>query len=313
MAEREVSSSRSANSQATIASNTDCPKPLSTTIWIVPRDSAHLSRWLGDLHCGKVKDRKLRALPPKPPDARERLLQDIRARPKLNPVRHLLQAAAKPLPRSTATPHRDHQPCPGRKVIKPDFTLLLSDSFEDSDVDSEGGESPEKVGQWSSPLHCSPHPHPHPSLVREDMNATWHTGLVGSGHEGRGPRLQRRHTITICESPIEGKLAALQELPPVEEEEEPSPTEDQTPRFHYGADSLLSGLPDHTLHNGNNLLRGGAGRPMYRSEHRRSLTTGLTAIPEDEDATDCVGGGSGGAVCEEGEETFHARRAQTDP
>ena len=35
----------------------------------------------------QVKDRKLKSLPPKPPDPHEQLLQDIRAQPKLKPVK----------------------------------------------------------------------------------------------------------------------------------------------------------------------------------------------------------------------------------
>lgn len=103
----------------------------------------------------------------------------------------------------------------------------------------------------------------------------------------------------VCESPTDGKLA-MQELPPLEEEEEPSPSEEQTPRLHRGSDSPLSGLPDHTLHNGHMMLRGGGAvrhqGALYRSEHRRSLTSGLTAIPEDEDAADSAGGCDSGSV-----------------
>lgn len=110
---------------------------------------------------------------------------------------------------------------------------------------------------------------------------------TGSNSDARSTKLQRRHTIMVCESP-DAKLT-LQELPPLEEEEEPSP-EEQMPRLSCGSDSTLSGLPDHTMYNGNVLLRGGGvsrhQSPLYRSEHRRSLTSGLTAIPEVEDNTD---------------------------
>lgn len=121
--------------------------------------------------------------------------------------------------------------------------------------------------------------------------------MAASSHDSRSTKLQRRHTIMVCESPTDSKLA-MQELPPLEEEEEPSPSEEQTPRLQRGSDSLLSGLPDHTLHNGHSLLRGGGAArhqgALYRSEHRRSLTSGLTAIPEDEDAADSGAGGAGG-------------------
>jgi hypothetical protein len=131
-------------------------------------------------------------------------------------------------------------------------------------------------------------------------------------HHGGGTKLQRRHTIMVCESPTDGKLP-VQELPPLEEVEEPSPSEEQIPRLQRGSNSPLSGLPDHTLHNGHTMLRaqpsgragiagsgGGAstaGRhqgALYRSEHRRSLTMGLSAIPEVEDVSADGGGGGGG-------------------
>ena len=35
----------------------------------------------------QAQDRKLKSLPPKPPDPHERLLQDIRAGPKLRPIK----------------------------------------------------------------------------------------------------------------------------------------------------------------------------------------------------------------------------------
>ncbi|XP_070203043.1 protein spire homolog 1-like [Littorina saxatilis] len=260
----------------------------------------------------QVKDRKLKSLPPKPPDPIEQLFLDIKAQPKLRPVKdgRLVEKKRKStddsdeedddwdedadLETSRTKVSNEDSPPPARKLIKPDFNLLLSSSFEESEEDSEV-DSPERVSHRRarrfSPL----------SSPGKDMNATWHTGpgVGASSHEPRNTKLQRRHTIMVCESPTDTKLA-LQELPPLEEEEEPSPSEEQ-PTLHYGSDSPLSGLPDHTLHNGHTKLRsactGTATRhqgALYRSEHRRSLTMGLTAIPEDEDATDSAGMAVGG-------------------
>lgn len=259
----------------------------------------------------QVKDRKLKSLPPKPPDPREQLLQDIRAQPKLRPVRdgRLVDSpgsdesdeAAVDVETSRTRLSSEDSPPPARKVIKPDFNLLLTNSFEQESEDDSELDSPERLSnrtQRFSPLSS-------PAKDAHNMNATWHLGgvtVAAGGHDAHhGTKLQRRHTIMVCESPTECKLS-LQELPPLEEVEEPSPSEEQTPRLQRGSDSPLSGLPDHTLHNGHTLLRGGAGGntssggatrhqgALYRSEHRRSLTMGLTAIPEVEDASDSAGG-----------------------
>ncbi|PVD21244.1 hypothetical protein C0Q70_19415 [Pomacea canaliculata] len=235
----------------------------------------------------QVKDRKLRSLPPKPPDPHEQLLLDIRAKPKLRPVKdgRLVVETSR-----TKLGGEDSPPVT-RRVIKPDFSLFLTSSFEESEEDSEV-ESPERTPQHRRELwKLSPLNSP-----AKDMNATWHSaslmhlgGLghnVGNGLDGRNTRLQRRHTIMVCESPTDPKLPH-KELPPLEEVEEPSPSEEQTPRLQRGSDSTLSGLPDHTMHNGLVLLRGSRHQgALYKTEHRRSLTTGLTAIPEDEDNAD---------------------------
>ncbi|XP_025114708.1 protein spire homolog 1-like isoform X4 [Pomacea canaliculata] len=248
----------------------------------------------------QVKDRKLRSLPPKPPDPHEQLLLDIRAKPKLRPVKDgrlvvyedSLIADLFILETSRTKLGGEDSPPVTRRVIKPDFSLFLTSSFEESEEDSEV-ESPERTPQHRRELwKLSPLNSP-----AKDMNATWHSaaslmhlgGLghnVGNGLDGRNTRLQRRHTIMVCESPTDPKLPH-KELPPLEEVEEPSPSEEQTPRLQRGSDSTLSGLPDHTMHNGLVLLRGSRHQgALYKTEHRRSLTTGLTAIPEDEDNAD---------------------------
>ncbi|XP_076449610.1 protein spire homolog 1-like isoform X2 [Babylonia areolata] len=256
----------------------------------------------------QVKDRKLKSLPPKPPDPHERLLQDIRAQPKLKPVKdgRLVEKKSESKERreeqeenvdletSRTRLSSEDSPPPARKLIKPDFNLLLSSSFEESEEDSEV-DSPDKGGRPHgrrfSPLASPP---------KDNMNATWHTGPVaGPATDVRSTKLQRRHTIMVCESPTDGR--SLQELPPLEEEEEPSPSEEQTPRLQLGSDSPLSGLPDHTLHNGHVKLRhGGTSRhqgALHRMEHhRRSLTSALTAIPEDEDTGDGSPGGCDSSV-----------------
>ncbi|KAL8610320.1 hypothetical protein ACOMHN_041134 [Nucella lapillus] len=259
-----------------------------------------------------VKDRKLKSLPPKPPDPHERLLQDIRAQPKLRPVkdgRLIVETSRTRL-------NSEDSPPPTRKLIKPDFNLLLSTSFEESEEDSEL-DSPEKPGRHHSRRFSPP--------AKDSMNIAWHTSGCGGSPDARSTKLQRRHTIMVCESPTDSKhLALLQELPPLEEEEEPSPSEE--PRLQVGSDSPLSGLADHTLHNGHVLLRSGGATPRHQGagghhrgeHHRRSLTSSLTAIPEDEDSGDGgigggnSGGGSGG-VCDYGSSSLIPNRRHSMP
>lgn len=98
----------------------------------------------------------------------------------------------------------------------------------------------------------------------------------------------------VCDSSMDGKVAP-QELPPLEEEEEPSPVRES---HHFSSDSgsrQAHGLAvlSRTSFSDNDLpnqvtLRYPQGHPRrYSLEHRRSLTsmnTGLCAIPEMEDS-----------------------------
>ncbi|ESO94992.1 hypothetical protein LOTGIDRAFT_117664 [Lottia gigantea] len=138
----------------------------------------------------KAKDRKLKTLPPNPPDPRELLLSDIRSIPKLRPTsRTTLDSSDEEL-----------SPQPIRKIIKPDFNLLLNNSFDVS----------YNFNHYQSVPNMSEH-------VLFCSSACQHRNYATTS-ERRQCTLVRRHTIMVCESPTDGKVVQ-QELPPLEEEE----------------------------------------------------------------------------------------------
>ncbi|XP_071091664.1 protein spire homolog 1-like isoform X7 [Haliotis cracherodii] len=157
-----------------------------------------------------VKDRKLKSPPPKVHDPHELLLTDIRSMPKLRPIRdgRLVGESDKTSPVETSRTKlnrgdSDESPLPVRKVIKPDFTLLLNNSFEEELSDDEGNlgeESRIHVGASQiSPLSPVSPVHDHITPVMERPVLRDHTTAE------RVCKLQRRHTIMVCESPTEGK------------------------------------------------------------------------------------------------------------
>lgn len=98
----------------------------------------------------------------------------------------------------------------------------------------------------------------------------------------------------VCDSSLDGKVAS-QELPPLEEEEEPSPVRENHHISHQSLSKHAQGLAmlPRTSYSDNDLsiqvtLRNPQGLPRRSSlEHRRSLTSltsGLCAIPEIEDS-----------------------------
>ncbi|CAG5128874.1 unnamed protein product, partial [Candidula unifasciata] len=155
-------------------------------------------------------------------------------------------------------------PHPTKRVIKPDLNLLLNNSFE--------------LYSIISLIYL-------PSAARD--------AFLHDSSSHRPTKLQRRHTIMVCDSSMDGKLVPP-ELPPLEEEEEPSPvreshlfSSDSASRQAHGL-SVLSRTSFSDLDLSNQvILRYPPGHPRrYSLEHRRSLTslnTGLCAIPEMED------------------------------
>ncbi|KAK2153241.1 hypothetical protein LSH36_303g01013 [Paralvinella palmiformis] len=133
-----------------------------------------------------VNDRKLPSPPPSVCNPRELLLDAIRSEPKLRPT-----------PNSLVDITSDETNTPQRKIIKPNFSLCLSDEDEElsDSADDEFGDKNKVSPSPLSPLvPLSP-----PTL---DDQLTWPQTVV---HDlvttvtRESP--QRRHSITVCETP----------------------------------------------------------------------------------------------------------------
>lgn len=237
----------------------------------------------------RVDERKLKPKPPSPPDPHERLLTDIRSRPALRPVRQgrLVVQRSQGEPSSPSSCDSGEEELVGpkvKRVIKPDFNLLLNNSFEiKNESSSEDDQS--DISQHGSPLS---HSSPIYSSRKSWQRAVTRENLISESSRSR--QLQRRHTITVCESPTENTKVA-QDLPPLEEEDEPSPVREShflSPNIQPRHPSLARAASDNDLL-ANVTLRHHQGVSGRRSslDHRRSITsipTGLTAIPELDDS-----------------------------
>ncbi|KAH9503454.1 hypothetical protein Btru_067986 [Bulinus truncatus] len=226
-----------------------------------------------------VDERKLNPKPPSPPDPHELLLKEIRSRPKLRPVREGKLLVEKP---KVGLTDEAEVPRPAKRVIKADLSLLLNNYSEESSEDEDCTSN----HSLTSPVSFTAAVTPPMSWQRAVTKETLLSGNSGS----RPSRLQRRHTIMVCDSSMDGKVQS-QELPPLTEEEEPSPVR-ENPFSHQfsplgGGTNLLhrTSLSEHDLSN-HISLRNNQLRSRAALEHRRSLTslpTGLTSIPEMDD------------------------------
>eukprot|EP00106_Octopus_bimaculoides_P015641 XP_014783083.1 PREDICTED: protein spire homolog 1-like isoform X2 [Octopus bimaculoides] len=144
-----------------------------------------------------MKDRVVNKLPPRSPDPHEKLLIEIRSQPKLRPIKE-----GKVLVETSRTKLNidddEESPLPVRRVIKPDFNLILDNSFEADDEElscREGSENKDTVKRQGKQDHST------------DKNA----------------KLIRRHTIMVCESPTEAKTSPIFETLQMISELEESP------------------------------------------------------------------------------------------
>ncbi|XP_076110774.1 protein spire homolog 1-like isoform X4 [Mytilus galloprovincialis] len=136
-----------------------------------------------------AKDRVLKSPPKRELSVREQLLLHIRSQPpKLKSVsegQHMVETSRTKLDNN----NEKENPQPVRKVIKPDFNLLL-DSFEDDEDDDSSTLSPKS--RRSSVATPSPEqevPQWRRTVVRDVVTQERHNIL------------KRRNTITVCESP----------------------------------------------------------------------------------------------------------------
>lgn len=153
-----------------------------------------------------VKDRILKSPPKRELDPIELLLQDIRQQPKLRPVKDgklVVETSRTKLNNDDET----ESPLPVRKVIKPDFNLLRN--FEDDTDESECSLQSSRRSSVASP---SPEKEIRPwqRAVVRDLATT----------QSRPVILQRRNTITVCESPVQVHPSSTPQSPIIEEADE---------------------------------------------------------------------------------------------
>lgn len=151
-----------------------------------------------------AKERRLKTPPPAAPDVREQLLESIRQEQKLKPTPGRIVETSR-----TRLDDEDDLPLPAKKVIKPDLSLLMSNSFdvdtesdemtedeEDHDVFDDKNRVPAVPMTPMTPL--SPHTPPATSQWQQTVAAVV-TDLV---MEVNHPTPGRRHSITVCETPL---------------------------------------------------------------------------------------------------------------
>ncbi|KAK3086612.1 hypothetical protein FSP39_021042 [Pinctada imbricata] len=136
-----------------------------------------------------VKERILKSPPQRELEPREKLMVEIRSQPKLKPV----QAGRRLVETSRTKLNNEDElesPQPAKKLIKPDFSLLL-DSFDETDTDDCSSLTSSRRSSVASP---SP----------ERDRGTWRRAVVRDAVTTTTDRhgiLTRRNTITVCESP----------------------------------------------------------------------------------------------------------------
>ncbi|GAB1609430.1 protein spire homolog 2-like isoform X2 [Argonauta hians] len=185
-----------------------------------------------------MKDRVINKLPPRSPDPHEKLLIEIRSQPKLRPIKE-----GKVLVETSRTKLNidddEESPLPVRKVIKPDFNLILDNSFEVEDDEGpyfEGSETKDRMRRQGKQESSS------------DKNA----------------KLIRRHTIMVCESPTDTVTSPIFETLQMISELEESPDT---------ANIVKS------LSNSENLLRSAGNSPSSSSSSRNFLGGDYSAKP----------------------------------
>ncbi|CAH1778709.1 unnamed protein product [Owenia fusiformis] len=162
-----------------------------------------------------VSDRKLKPPPEQVLNIREQLMNAIRKEHQLRPIPGKIVETSR-----TKLCEGDETPQPTRKLIKPDLTLLLSNSF-DEDVDDDDDDDDD----YDDSFVLSPSPTPEDERFKVtpcdfspftppdgDPQSPWQqkvidltlTDLDTSRHS-----LERRHSITVCESPMNSLMVAI--------------------------------------------------------------------------------------------------------
>ncbi|CAG2202599.1 SPIR [Mytilus edulis] len=214
-----------------------------------------------------AKDRVLKSPPKRELSVREQLLLHIRSQPpKLKSVsegQHMVETSRTKLDNN----NEKENPQPVRKVIKPDFNLLL-DSFEDDEDDDSSTLSPKS--RRSSVATPSPEqevPQWRRTVVRDVVTQERHN------------LLKRRNTITVCESP------QVSPTSPVENEASLKHREHESKVKRSGPVSKSNACPSDLRKRLNDKLHGCSSVSLL---HTRRMHGSISEVPSESDNTESI-------------------------
>ncbi|XP_022254835.1 protein spire homolog 1-like [Limulus polyphemus] len=138
-----------------------------------------------------VSERKLPPPPQRQPSLYEKLMAAIKQQPKLKPT--TMRSSSVETSR-TKLCSDDFTPKPRRKVIKPDLNLRLSSSFDEDDGDEDFPPSPAEEQPQSLPVNVSQPP---------KQRSPWQTMALDLAKYSTSFISERRHSISVCESPTD--------------------------------------------------------------------------------------------------------------
>ncbi|CAC5403971.1 SPIR [Mytilus coruscus] len=214
-----------------------------------------------------AKDRVLKSPPKRELSVREQLLLHIRSQPpKLKSVsegQHVVETSRTKLDNN----NENENPQPVRKVIKPDFNLLL-DSFEDDEDDDSSTLSPKS--RRSSVATPSPEqevPQWRRTVVRDVVTQERHNIL------------KRRNTITVCESP------QVSPTSPVENEASLKHREHESKIKRSGPVSKSNACPSDLRKRLNDKLHGCSSVSRL---HTRRMHGSISEVPSESDNSESI-------------------------
>ncbi|XP_076110773.1 uncharacterized protein LOC143079374 isoform X3 [Mytilus galloprovincialis] len=215
----------------------------------------------------QAKDRVLKSPPKRELSVREQLLLHIRSQPpKLKSVsegQHMVETSRTKLDNN----NEKENPQPVRKVIKPDFNLLL-DSFEDDEDDDSSTLSPKS--RRSSVATPSPEqevPQWRRTVVRDVVTQERHNIL------------KRRNTITVCESP------QVSPTSPVENEASLKHREHESKVKRSGPVSKSNACPSDLRKRLNDKLHGCSSVSRL---HTRRMHGSISEVPSESDNSESI-------------------------
>ncbi|XP_065281297.1 protein spire homolog 1 isoform X7 [Dermacentor albipictus] len=157
-----------------------------------------------------VSRRKLNPAPRRETSVHDRLMADIRQPQMLRPVRKRGSSSNSVETSRTKLEDTDSTPQPRRRLIMADISLHLSSSFDEDDLD-ETPTSPVPEQPQSLPVQFRRTPQRPTKLQWQHKH--------GSGDNPDVPttallkhKLERRHSITVCESPSRAPYRIAQEM-----------------------------------------------------------------------------------------------------